>query len=114
MKKIVSFLIILVACSIAFVGLTGIKTMTPESNIPIAASAVRINLGGAGVCSGVHIGGGYILTAAHCTVGGKPMEVENANGGKVIGLVVAGIGQVSPFILMAPMRGGGCELLAKS
>lgn len=79
MKKIIGLTIVLVACILV---LTGITIPEKGGRVAMAGSAVRINIGSAGTCSGVHIGNGFVLTAGHCTVSPEPLTVETDLGGK--------------------------------
>lgn len=79
MKKIIGLTIVLVACILV---LTGITIPEKGDRVAMAGSAVRINIGSAGTCSGVHIGNGFVLTAAHCTTTGDTLTVETDLGGK--------------------------------
>lgn len=54
---------------------------------PQALSAVRLTVQKDdkpfGFCSGTHIGGGLVISAAHCTETGQPVQVENSLGSRV-------------------------------
>lgn len=48
--------------------------------LPNVDTTVRLEIDGMGVCSGVHIGNGFILTAGHCTDGAHEIVVVDAAG----------------------------------
>lgn len=57
------------AASVALAAaVTGGAAVLEQTTTPTAAAGptVQLDLDGRGLCAGVHIGGGYILTAAHC------------------------------------------------
>lgn len=47
----------------------------PSTDYPYASS-LRVDIGTDGTCSAVHIGEGYILSAAHCFNGGTQRKIE--------------------------------------